>query len=169
MSLSSCYSIGPIFGGASLPTHLQVRNAESFSSIWNTRTRADTLTKVFCSLKYRKSFSPLSMTPKLVADPMTGLNCLISINTLKVSPPAAVTHLSLVVPCGCIAALVQAPRGQGPVWGRCHWLALCSVAPSREFPPQSAAVLCRRPCNRGLKCVTVSTQHTRNLVGCFSG
>lgn len=77
MPLSSWYSTGPEFGGVSLPTHLQVRSAESFFCILNTRTRADTLTKLFCSLKYRKSISPLSTTPQLVAKPMTGLNCLI--------------------------------------------------------------------------------------------
>lgn len=143
--------LGQYLGGALLPTHLQVRNAESFFCILNTSTRVDTLTKVFCRLNYRKSICPLSVTPKLVASSKTGLKCPIFMDSLEVSPAAAVTHLSLVVPCGCIAALVQAPRGQGPVGGRCHGLALCSVAPSREFPPQSAAVLCRRSYSRGIK------------------
>lgn len=57
MSLSSCHSTGPVFGGDSVPTHLQVRNAESFSYILNTSTRVDTSSKVFPSLKYRKSFT----------------------------------------------------------------------------------------------------------------
>lgn len=51
------------------------------------------------------------MTPKLIAKPMTEFNFLTFINTLKFSPLSPVTHLSLIVPCWCIAALVQATRG----------------------------------------------------------
>lgn len=156
MSLSSCYSTrpsfgGPVFGGGLLPTHLQVMSAESFFCMLNPRTRTDTV--------WPKSFTAWNTgNPSLhcqwlpnCSQPRDSIELPDLYQHPKGSSSCCFTHLSLVVPCGCITALVQAPWGQGPVGGRGHGLALCSVAPSWEFPPQSAAVLCRGSCSRGVK------------------